>query len=98
MSNQPKVSVVMANWNNARFLHDPIESVVRQTFSEWEVIIVDTGSTDVSRAILERGAAADQRIQIILVPHRLNCPAAPNIGLIEAKDEFAARIESDDLW
>lgn len=89
---------MLANWNSARFLHDAIESVVRQTFGEWEAIIVDTGSTDGSRAILERWAATDNRIQIILIPHRLNCPAALNIGLAEAKGEFVARIESDDLW
>jgi len=98
MSERARVSVVLANWNGVRFLGGAIESVVRQTFGDWVLIIVDTGSTDGSRAILNGWAAADRRIRPILMPRRLNCPAALNIGLSQAHGRFVARIESDDLW
>jgi glycosyltransferase involved in cell wall biosynthesis len=94
----PKVSVVLANWNTARFLDEAIESVVKQSFEDWVMIAVDTGSTDESPAILERWAAADERIKPVLMPQWLNYPTAVNLGLGKVLGEYVARIESDDLW
>lgn len=98
MSVQPRVSVVLANWNSARFLGEAIQSVGQQTFGNWELIIVDTGSDDGSREIIQRRAKTDGRIKAVFEPLRLTCPAAINLGLGMAQGDFIARIESDDLW
>ena len=98
MNHPPQVSVVLANWNGSRFLDAAIASVVRQSFTDWEFIIVDTGSDDGSREIIGQWAKKEQRIKPMLLPQRLICPAALNLGLTEATGEFIARIESDDLW
>jgi glycosyltransferase involved in cell wall biosynthesis len=98
MTHSGKVTVLLANWNGARFLSESIESVVRQTFTDWRMVVVDTGSDDDSRSILGCWAASESRIGLWLIPQRLSCPAALNIGLAEARGEFVARIESDDLW
>jgi len=98
MPPQPKVSIVLANWNGARFLHATIESVVRQSHEDWEWIVVDTASEDHSRAIIEAWATQDHRIKPVYVPGRLLCPSAINLGLGQAQGAFIARIESDDLW
>ena len=53
-SNNPRVSVIMANFNNGRFIEDAIKSVMSQTYTNWEIVIVDDGSTDNSRDVLNR--------------------------------------------
>lgn len=60
MSAHPKVAVLLANFNGGRFLDEAIASVVAQTFRDWEMVVVDTGSDDESVAILERWAALDE--------------------------------------
>jgi glycosyltransferase involved in cell wall biosynthesis len=98
MTNEATVSVILANWNGARFLDEAVSSVVSQTFRDWELIAVDTGSTDNSPAILTRWARQESRLKPVLLERRLNYPAAINHGLACASGQFVARIESDDQW
>ena len=98
MSMKPLVSVLLANWNGGRFLSDTIGSVVNQTFEDWEMIVVDTGSDDDSKGIIEGWAAQDSRIKPLLKSEKMLCPPALNLGLSVARGQFIARIESDDLW
>jgi glycosyltransferase involved in cell wall biosynthesis len=93
-----RVVVVLANWNGARFLNEAIQSVVAQTFMDWRLVSVDTGSTDDSREILESWAKIDPRVELLFSPTRLNYPAAINLGIRAATSEFVGRIESDDVW
>lgn len=96
MVKAPVISVVMAVYNGEPFLVNAIESILNQTFTDFEFLIVDDGSTDNTGNILEEFAASDSRVIII---HQ------ENIGLTEslnrlckiAKGEFIARMDADDI-
>ena len=98
MSAPARVAVLLANWNGARFLHEAIASVVAQSFRDWELIVVDTGSSDGSVAILEAWAGRDARIKPLFIAERMSCPLALNLGFERSASPLIARIESDDLW
>jgi len=92
----PLLSVVMSVYNGARFLHSAIESILTQSFSDFEFIIVDDGSTDYSREIVSRYAKIDERIRLI---GQENCgqAAALNRGCALARGEYIARMDADDV-
>jgi len=91
----PKFSVVMANHNNGRYIGQAIESVLAQTFGDWELIIVDDGSTDDSLAVIER-YLADGRIR--LVRHQANRGYTPALktGISNVRSKYFGILDSDD--
>jgi len=95
-SNDPKLTVLLPIYNVAPYLDQAIESVLSQTFKDFEFLIIDDGSTDDSVAIVEK--YTDSRIK--LVKHTVNkgLIATLNEGLALAKGEYIARIDGDDLW
>lgn len=92
----PKVSIVIPVYNSAKYLRECIDSVLAQSFSDWEVVAVDDGSPDNSPAILDEYAAKDSRIKVI---HKANggVSAARNDGLAAASGEYVLFADSDDL-
>jgi glycosyltransferase involved in cell wall biosynthesis len=92
----PAVSVVIPVYNSAKYLRECLDSVVAQTFSDWEVVAVDDGSSDNSPVILDEYAAKDSRIKVI---HKANggVSAARNDGLAAASGEYVLFADSDDL-
>jgi glycosyltransferase involved in cell wall biosynthesis len=85
--------------NGERFLAEAIASVRAQTFTDWELLIVDDGSTDSSPAIAARAAAADARISVVATaPGPSGAAAARNIGLDTASGTFVAFLDADDLY
>jgi len=92
-----KVSVVIPVHNGERYLAEAIESILSQTFRDFELLIVDDGSTDGSRAVMERYARQDARIRILCQANR-GVSAAGNRGLAEARGEWVARLDADDLF
>jgi teichuronic acid biosynthesis glycosyltransferase TuaG len=93
------VSVVMPNYNSARFLPDTIASIQAQTHTHWELIIVDDCSSDDSVAVVERFQALDPRIRLVRLPERSGGPARPrNVGIDNARGEFITFLDSDDLF
>jgi glycosyltransferase involved in cell wall biosynthesis len=94
----PLVSVVMPSYNHEEFIAESIESVLGQDFDDFELIIVDDASTDSSRQIIQKYAAEDSRIRVIL--HEANCGIAKtmNDGIEAAKGKFIAFTASDDVW
>ena len=91
---QPLVSVEMATYNAERFIKKAIESVLAQTYQNFELLIVDDGSTDGTK---ERVASySDSRIRYIYQPHR-NCASARNRAITEAKGEYIICVDSDDF-
>jgi glycosyltransferase involved in cell wall biosynthesis len=92
----PKVSVLMPVYNNAQYLAAAVESILAQTFAEFEFIIIDDGSTDASGKILEQYAAQDDRIQLI---RRANLGIAKtrNQLLEQASAELVAIMDGDDI-
>jgi glycosyltransferase involved in cell wall biosynthesis len=93
----PAVSVIMPAFNVGPYIGASIESVLAQTFTDWELVIVDDGSTDDTYAIGEGHAAADPRIRIIRQANG-GISVARNTALRLASGEFFAILDSDDLW
>jgi len=94
--NKPVVSVVMIVCNVERFLAQAIESILGQTFREFEFLIVDFGSTDNSKSIVSSFAAKDERIKLCEIP---NCGLAEarNAGCFLAQGKYIAMIDADDI-
>jgi len=97
MKKQPLTSVVIPAYNAELFIERTLRSVLRQTHSNLEVIVVDDGSTDKTRVIAEAAATTDDRVRIISVPNG-GVAKARNIGIAEANGEFVAFLDADDLW
>lgn len=96
-SKEIKVSVIIPVYNTEKYLRQCLDSVVRQTLREIEIICVDDGSTDTSGQILEEYAARDQRFRIL---HQKNkyAGAARNAGLEKASGKYVVFWDSDDLF
>jgi glycosyltransferase involved in cell wall biosynthesis len=92
---RPKVSVVIATYNYGRFLGEAIQSVLNQTFQDFEIIVADDGSTDNTREIVEK--FSDPRIRYIYQDH-IGVSAAENAGLRAARGEYITGIGADDLY
>ncbi|HEY3268707.1 MAG TPA: glycosyltransferase family 2 protein [Armatimonadota bacterium] len=92
----PRVSVIMATYNRAGTLPRAIESVLRQDMPDWELIIVDDGSTDDSRAVIESYLAKDARIRAAFHERNLHVHAAKNTGFDLMRGEWFTTLDSDD--
>lgn len=92
----PEVSVLLPAFNAATTLAVALESLRRQSLSDWECIACDDGSTDGSRIILERYARMDSRFKVLSAPH-LGLVAALNRGLAHCSGRFVARFDADDV-
>jgi glycosyltransferase involved in cell wall biosynthesis len=92
----PTVSVIVSSYNYGRYVGAALESVRRQTFSDFEAIVIDDGSTDDSRRVI-RGFLADPRFRLITQNHG-GQSRAKNRGLTEARAPYVAFLDADDLW
>lgn len=95
---KPLISVIMPVYNTERYLTEAIESVVNQTFENWELICVDDGSTDASLDVLRRFAKNDSRIKVVAQPHIGTASAARNKALEYTTGEYIAMLDSDDKY
>lgn len=91
-----KISVTMPAYNAERFIAEAVESILNQTFRDFELIIVNDGSTDGTLAIAESYAAKDDRVTVVSQPNG-GISAARNRGLSVAKGEWIAVMDSDDV-
>jgi glycosyltransferase involved in cell wall biosynthesis len=93
-----KVSVVIPSYNHARFLDDTLRSVLGQSFSDLEVLVIDDASTDGSQEVLAAWAKRDRRVHVMC--HRANrgISRTRNEALARATGEFVAFLDSDDWW
>jgi glycosyltransferase involved in cell wall biosynthesis len=90
------VSIVMATWNREEVIELAIKSVLNQQYQNWELIIVDDGSTDGTQKLLEK-YLNDKRVRYLHQDHR-GCSVARNKGLAESKGEVIAYVDSDVEW
>jgi glycosyltransferase involved in cell wall biosynthesis len=93
----PLVSVTIPIYNGAAYLEETIESIIAQTFEDWELIAVDDSSTDNSWSILERYALKDPRIKIFRHPRNRGHRASSNFAFSLAKGRYVARSDQDDI-
>ena len=91
------VSIVTPCYNGSGFIAETIESVRAQTWTAWEMIVVDDGSTDDSATIVEGYAASDERIQLIRQTNG-GSSSARNNGIRRARGRYIALLDADDLW
>ena len=96
----PLITVVMIFLNAERFIAEAIESVRQQTLKDWELVLVDDGSSDGSSAIARSFAQQDCRIRYIDHPGHVNrgASASRNVGAASSSAEFLAFIDADDVW
>jgi glycosyltransferase involved in cell wall biosynthesis len=97
----PVVSVVMPARDAERFLGEAVESVLAQTYAAWELLVVDDGSRDGTRAAAERYAAAHPgRVRVLAHPGGANrgISASRNLGAREARGALVAFLDADDVW
>ncbi|MBR6766909.1 MAG: glycosyltransferase family 2 protein [Clostridia bacterium] len=94
---QPLISIITPVYNAEKSIQNGIDSVLSQTYGNWELILVDDGSTDGSGALLDKAAAKDSRITVI---HKANggVSSARNVGLQAARGEYIAWMDSDDYF
>jgi glycosyltransferase involved in cell wall biosynthesis len=96
MSNTPAISVVLGVYNGQRFIAEAVESILKQTFTDFEFIAVDDGSTDKTVSILQKYASQDPRLKVVQIPHGGIVDAA-NAGLNAARAPLIARADADDV-
>lgn len=93
------VSIITPCYNSEEFISQAIDSVISQTYSNWEMIIVDDCSTDNSATIIQEYAKKDIRIRYLKTKCSSGSPTLPrNMGIKEAKGRYIAFLDSDDLW
>ena len=90
----PKVSVIMSVYNGEKYLHEAVESILNQTFKDFEFIIINDGSTDRTGDMLE--SYADERM-VIINQDKIGLTKALNRGLSLARGEYIARMDADDV-
>lgn len=97
MSDSLTLSVVMPAYNAANFITQTIESVLNQTFTDFELLIIDDGSTDNTLEIAEQYAQRDRRIQVLSHVNQ-GVSATRNRGVKIAKGKLIAFLDADDIW
>src|SRR5947207_2276441 len=95
-ASQPLVSVIIPTYNYARFIAEALASVQSQTYSNWEMIVVDDGSTDDTEAVVKRIAADERRISYLRQENAQQA-AARNNGIRQAKGNYFQFLDADDL-
>jgi glycosyltransferase involved in cell wall biosynthesis len=96
MGERPTISVVMSVYNAGRYLREAVESVLGQTFGDFEFIIIDDGSADGSPQVLRDYAGRDPRVRLTVRPNK-GLTVTLNEALEQARGEFVARMDCDDV-
>ncbi|KAB2833143.1 MAG: glycosyltransferase family 2 protein, partial [Candidatus Dadabacteria bacterium] len=97
----PLVSVIVPYFNAERFLRETVESVLSQTYTEWELLLVDDGSSDGSAGIaLEFADKYKDRVRVLEHPGHINAglPRTRNLGLGHCRGKYVALLDADDVW
>lgn len=98
MKNQPLVSIIMPSYNAESFIAESIESVLHQTYSNWELIITDDCSSDHTPDIIQSYCNQDSRIDFVIAKQHSGIAGTRNQCLLRAKGQFVAFLDNDDLW
>ncbi len=95
---KPLISIILPVYNGEKYLSSAIESLLQQTYDNWELIIVNDNSTDSSQAIAEKYIAKDRRIKLVINKVNKRLPASLNIGFNNAKGELFTWTSDDNLY
>lgn len=94
----PEVSIIIITYNRDRYIGEAIESVLAQSFGDWELIVVDDASTDDTPAIVSDYLKKDGRIRYFRNETNWKIPRSRNRGFKEARGKYVAVLDSDDSW
>ena len=97
MGSKPSVSVITPAYNATGFLQQTIASALSQTYRDFELLVVDDGSTDDTLEVAQRFASTDSRIRVLKRSHA-GPSAARNTAIAQARGDYFALLDSDDLW
>ncbi|HAP03774.1 MAG TPA: teichuronic acid biosynthesis glycosyl transferase, partial [Lachnospiraceae bacterium] len=92
-----KVSIITPCYNGAKYIGETIESVLAQDYKDWEMLIVNDGSSDNSAEVISSYAEKDPRIRLINQPNGGSANARNN-GIRQATGRYIALLDADDLW
>lgn len=98
MNKKPLVSIILPTHNRAKYIKKAIESVLSQTYKDFEFIIIDDGSTDETPEIISEYRRNDPRIKILTNKSNLGLVKSLNKGIRNAQGKYIARIDDDDFW
>lgn len=93
-----KVSIITPVYNSEKFLRYTIESVINQTYRDWELLLVDDCSIDKSSKIIEEYIEKDERIKYYMLDNNSGAAVARNYALDKSTGRFVAYLDADDLW
>lgn len=91
-----KVSIIMPSFNSEKFIKESINSIIEQTYSNWELIVIDDCSTDSTKSIVE--GISDERIVFLQNTKNQGAAQTRNNGIEKASGRWIAFLDSDDLW
>ena len=97
MRSRPGISVVMPVYNGGAFLREAINSVLRQSYNDFELIVIDDGSDDETPEILRAFSRQDRRVRVLRHARNLGLGSALREGVEEARAEWVARMDADDI-
>lgn len=94
------ISIIVPVYNVERFIAETIDSVAAQTYKQWELLLVEDGSSDGSADVIERyiEEKGEKRIRLLRQPSNMGAAKARNRGLQEAQGRYIAYLDADDLW
>ena len=95
---KPLVSIIMPCYNAERYIAQSIESVLAQTYENWELLITDDSSTDKSVEIISKYSKNDERINVMVPDEHQGIARTRNMSISRAKGRFVAFLDSDDVW
>lgn len=98
MGTNPHISVIMPCYNMEKFIASSIQSVCNQTYTDWELLIVDDASTDKTAEIVQRFQEADSRIHFAAKSMHTGIAATRNQAIGMAKGQYLAFLDADDVW
>ena len=95
---EKNVSIILPTYNRAHSIRKSMESILRQTYPHWELLVIDDGSTDHTEEIVAEIAASDARVHYYRQPRNQGVAAARNEGIRQARYAYIAFQDSDDIW
>ena len=92
------VSIIIPTYNVENYIDETVQSVIDQTFTDWELLVIDDCSTDDTYTLLQQWANRDPRVRIFQTPQNSGSGVARNIGIEQAKGRYIAFLDGDDWW
>lgn len=92
------VSIITPVYNAERFIAGTIESIAKQSYKDFELLLIDDHSTDNSLSIISSFSEQDSRVKVLQTPYNSGAAVARNIGLENASGQYVAFLDSDDMW